>query len=511
VSAVTALLRRPGTAGTAEEAAPVSLEALIRERADAFGDRIYLEESATMRALSFADLAGELPAWRTWLDEQGTAPGRTVALSVASPIDFARAFLLTLAAERWVAPLDHRNPGVAARQADIVGAGLLVSQHDRALRTFDTQALGAPSAPTPGGGDTSGIVLSSSGTTGTPKVIPISTGQALITAGHVAENLRLTTDDRGFNPLPLFHINAEVVGLLSSLVSGSTLVLADRFHRTGFWQTMAQHSITWINAVPAIVTLLTELVPGESVPPFTRLVRSASAPLAPSAMRSFEEVTGLPVVETYGMTEAGSQITANPLDGPRKPGSVGLPVGVELRIADSASAADDGLRVVGEVELRGPSVITPAQDHRNALRFSPDGWLRTGDLGSIDADGYLFLAGRTDDVINRSGEKIFPRHIEETLLTQTEVTGAAVVGRPDPILGEVPVAYLVLEAEVDVPAVLESVTGLLRDAIVPGHRPVELFVVGALPVGPTGKVRPRMLREGNGPVDVLASHRCPWR
>ena len=157
---------------------------------------------------------------------------------------------------------------------------------------------------------------------------------SLHTARCVVAHHDLTADDRCFNSLPLFHINAEVVALLSSLVAGSCLVLDDRFHRTGFWELMGERRVTWINAVPAIISRLAELRPDETVPAGVRFIRSASAPLPVATADRFEERTGIPVVETYGMTEAASQITAHPLSVPRRAGSVGVPVGVELRVVE---------------------------------------------------------------------------------------------------------------------------------------------------------------------------------
>ena len=149
------------------------------------------------------------------------------------------------------------------------------------------------------------------------------------------------------------------------------------------------------------------------------------------------------------MTEAASQITANPVAGPRKPGSVGLPVGVELRLVAGPASADEAAGPVegdgvGHVEIRGPSVITAYGGGHHGDRIDVDGWLRTGDLGHFDEDGYLYLDSRVDDVINRGGEKVFPREIEEMILLDPDVAAVAVVGAPDPELGQVPVAFLVL-------------------------------------------------------------------
>jgi acyl-CoA synthetase (AMP-forming)/AMP-acid ligase II len=354
----------------------------------------------------------------------------------------------------------------------------------------------------------------SSGSTGTPKVIPLHQSQLLHTARAVSGHHRLTPSDTGFNPLPLFHVNAQVVGLMAALVSGARLVVDDRFHRTQFWKLMDQEEITWINAVPAMLAHLSSPEPDEHIPRRIRFVRSASAPLPAATLQRFEEATGLPVVETYGMTEAASQITANPLDGPRKPGSVGQPVGIELRIVDTRTGSlvgpgVDAAATPGHVEIRGPAVDPPAG---TSLAEGPGGnsgriggWLRTGDLGYLDQDGYLYLLGRTDDVINRGGEKVFPREIEEVVLEDERVEAVVVVAAPDEALGQVPVAYLTV-APVTGPdagagpdaglarSVAEVVRDHLRNSLPKSRQPTLLHVVERLPRTATGK----LLRRGVG-------------
>ena len=349
-----------------------------------------------------------------------------------------------------------------------------------------------------------GVILSSSGTTGPPKVVRLHQDKLLHAARCVVDHHLLTEHDRGFNPLPLFHINAEVVGLVSTLLAGSCLVLDDRFHRTGFWKLMGERRVTWINAVPAIISRLAELRPGETVPAGIRFVRSASAPLPVATADRFEAATGLPIVETYGMTEAASQIAAHPLTMPRRAGSVGWPVGLELRVVrdDGRSAGPTACRPgeVGEVEIRGASVIEAYGGGEHADRFREGGWLRTGDLGHRDSDGYLYLVARTDDVINRGGEKVFPREIEEILSADPAVASVAVVAQDDPELGHVPVAFVVLPglAAGDVDGTRRIVARLnetLARSLVPAWRPVAVHVVATLPAGATGKVRRRALRE----------------
>lgn len=409
---------------------------LVRARALSQGDQVYVEHARENRRRSFRELDAAADRWACKFEELSLPAGSTVGLVISDPIDFSVAFLGTMAAGCWAAPLDPGTPAYGAggltAALERVGAELVFADR-RAPDGIDVdwidvdwvdldwvgyredtsraQRRDPRRLSTNGRGASGGAVLASSGTTGAPKVIPLPQEQLLHTAGNVVAHHRLTSSDRGFNSLPLFHINAEVVGLLATLVAGSTLVLDDRFHRTNFWNLMGERQITWINAVPAIISRLADPGEDETVPERIRFIRSASAPLPVATSARFEANTGIPVLETYGMTEAASQITANPLSGPRKPGSVGLPVGVELRIvADGTSVADDRTEDsnIGHVEIRGPSVILTYEGKHHVDRIDAEGWLRTGDLGHFDGDGYLYLDARTDDVINRGGEKVFP-------------------------------------------------------------------------------------------------------
>jgi acyl-CoA synthetase (AMP-forming)/AMP-acid ligase II len=334
--------------------------------------------------------------------------------------------------------------------------------------------------------------------------VPLAERQLLHAAAAIADHHRLGPDDRGYCPLPMFHINALVVGVLSTLVSGGSLVLDRRFSRRAFWSIAQRYDVTWVNLVPAIIAILAESDrPPADVAARVRFARSASAPLAAATLERFETRCGVPVLETYGMTEAASQIAANPLEPERhRAGSVGLPVGVELRIVDETGAAL-APGVVGMVQIRGDSVIssywTPV-DRGDAPATIPatdrGGWLPTGDLGRLDEDGYLYLAGRDDDVINRGGEKIYPREIEEVLLADERVRAAVVVGRPHPVVGEEPVAFVITAPEsADTDGQLvEELSARCRAGLSAFKRPTEITVAETLPSGPTGKVRRGELR-----------------
>jgi acyl-CoA synthetase (AMP-forming)/AMP-acid ligase II len=343
-------------------------------------------------------------------------------------------------------------------------------------------------------------LLPTSGTTGRPKLVPLTESQLLRAAARIASHHALTPLDRGYSPLPLFHVNAQVVGILSAFVAGGSLVVDDRFHASRFWAAAEDFEVSWLNLVPAILGILGEgAPPAEAATWRVRFARSASAPLPLAVQDRFEATSGIGVLETYGMTEAASQITANPLlRSRRRPGSAGRPIGVAVRIV----GADGGELPPGEtgaVEIRGPQVIGAYLGPGRAPipARGPDGWLHTGDLGFCDSDGFLYLAGRSDDVINRGGEKVNPREIEEVLLSDPHVRAAAVVGRPHRLLGEECVAYVATD-----PGYASSspdrLAGELLDrcgqALSPHKQPVSVIVVDALPARPTGKPDRRALR-----------------
>ena len=520
-----------------------TLAELIWLRSFSAAPRDYLEDAGSDRRIPYDGLQATVAQWSALLDDLDVGPGATVAVAVDDPLAFATVFLAVVSSGRWAAPVDPGAPDPALLAACRHLSPATVIADRPAPERWSGDWIAIPSGtfdlvPTPGrrdrpaegdgaerepgelspwaeepswsGGSAGGggVILLSSGTTGTPKTMAIAQAQLLHTARVVATHHELGATDRGFCSLPLFHINAEVVGLLATLVTGCSLVVDRRFHRNGFWALMAARRITWINAVPAIVARLAELVPEERVPPGIRFVRSASAPLPVVTLSRFEQATGVPVLETYGMTEAASQIAANPLHGPRKAGSVGLATGVELVVrGDDGSISATG--EVGVVAIRGPGVVERYLSGEHNDGIDADRWLDTGDLGFLDADGYLTLVGRRDDVINRGGEKVLPREIEEVLLEDPAIDQAVALGEGHPVLGAVPVAYIVVrgargaataaEAELVMARAAERCRGLLARA----KRPVAYHAVGRLPTGPTQKVQRRLIRDGS--LDSIAS------
>lgn len=436
-----------------------------------------------------------------------------VGIRLNDPIAFCREYLAALSAGICIAPLDPRCTsdelsdlseilGITDIVTDEVGEsqsypdlrGIWISSPHGLQQRHSTEML--RSVPT-----FASVLLTTSGTTGRPKVVPLSERQLLRVATEVALHHSLTPDDRGYSPLPLCHVNAQVVGVLSTLVSGATLVVDDRFHRSDFWEVVQRYKPTWLNLVPAILGVLgTETVDcQQSVLDNIRFARSASAPLANATRERFESGTGIGVLETYGMTEAASQIAANPTRATeRRPGSVGIPLGVLLRIVDDeGNVLPNGMS--GHVEISGPNVIDSylTSDNQVVPARNPEGWLHTGDLGRTDDDDYVYLEGRADDVINRGGEKIQPGEIENVLLRDSRVLCAAVIGRPHPILGSEVVACVEARnlAESDPQTLTAELLADCRRRLSRHKWPAEVLLVDHMPTGPTGKLLRRQLRD----------------
>ena len=350
------------------------------------------------------------------------------------------------------------------------------------------------------------VCLMTSGTTGDPKGVILDEYQIAWTADHVRTSHRLSPADRGLTALPFSHVNGPVIGLCASIMAGSTVVIARKFSRSHFWSWIEEYQITWASIVPSIVTILlgTSLpAPQAGLPAFLpgalRFMRTGAAALPATDLRAFEAKFGIPLIETYGLSEAASQVTANPVPpGRHKPGSAGLPVGVSLRICRPRVDGDEELHDVprgetGEICISGPSVISAYYGNADKESFQ-NGWFRTGDLGYQDEEGYLFITGRLRDVIIRGGENIAPREVEEVLETHPAVREAAVIGRPDAVYGEQVVAYIVVNGLWS-PELAQRLREYAARRLSAHKVPVDFIAVDALPKNALGKVAHRLLQK----------------
>ena len=335
-----------------------------------------------------------------------------------------------------------------------------------------------------------GLLMYTSGTTGKPKGVMLTQANLAASAQAISAEHGLGPDDRVLAVLPLYHINAFAVTMLAPLAHGGSLVMPPRFSAAAFWQQAIDHRCTWINVVPTIISYLLE---GASPPAGAlrgiRFCRSASAALPPEHHRAFEQKFGIGIVETMGLTETVAPSFSNPMEPEaRRIGSVGRASGCEARVADgSGETVPDGQ--TGELLLRGPQVMKGYYKNEEATRsaFHPDGWLRTGDLGHRDADGFFFVTGRIKELIIKGGENIAPREIDEAILGHPAVLDAASVGIPDRHYGQEIMACVVLREGQRCSE--DELRDFCLQALGRYKAPRVIRFVPDLPRGPSGKVQ----------------------
>ena len=449
------------------------------------------------------------------LNRLGIGRGDRVAMVLPNGPEMATAFL-AVAATATAAPLNPAYPaaefdfylGDLKPRAVMVDAGQasparevarargiplieLTPQRDAEAGRFvlmgesnSSAARSRPAQP-----DDVALVLHTSGTTSRPKLVPITQAQMCASATNIAATLQLTRRDRALNVLPLFHVYGLVATVLAPLSAGGSLVCTPGFDVAQFFPWLEEFQPTWYAAGPTMHQAI--LARAKSLPDLARrcrlrFIRSASAALPPQVMAELEHLFEAPVIEAYGMTEAASMIASNPLPPRmRKPGSVGLAAGPEIAIVDEAGRLlSAGER--GEVVIRGENVMRGYDGDvaANAEAFT-NGWLRTGDEGYLDADRYLFITGRLKEMINRGGEKISPREIDEVLLDHPAIAQAVTFALPHATLGEDVAAAVVLhETRVASEREIQQFVGARLSHF---KVPRRVVILDEIPTGPTGK------------------------
>ncbi len=377
------------------------------------------------------------------------------------------------------------------------------------LHDFDTLCATQPAdrlcfAPTHDA-DTLAACFHTGGTTGAPKVARHSQRNQVYQAWAFSHLAALDHDDVCLLGLPLFHVHAVIPASLAPLSVGAHVVLlgSDGYRGAGvlagFWRTVERFSATAFNAVPSVYASLLNVDPQRARLTSLRFAISGSAPLAVALFEAFEQRTGLRILEGYGLTEGTCVSSVNPLRGERRVGSIGLRYpyqAMKTALLDDQGRwqRDCAVDEVGAVLISGPNVFAGyTDDTLTAEAFAAPGWLNTGDMGRQDADGYFWLTGRAKDMIKRSGHSIDPKGVEEVLHGHPAVAAAAVVGRPDAVAGELPVAYVALHpgATTTPEALLEHCRQVLAD---PVAQPVALTVLPQLPLTAVGKLDKLQLR-----------------
>ena len=340
--------------------------------------------------------------------------------------------------------------------------------------------------------DLPALIIQTSGTSARPKMVPLSRRNLLAAIDGLIASLALTPDDLCLNMMPQFHIGGMWDTVAGSLLSGGAVACIGVFSATAFQRGIAEFAPTWTQAVPAMTAEILRADDGTALS-CLRLLRSVSAPLPPALREGFEARFGVPIIEIYGMSETAGTITSNPLPPAERPvGSVGLPVHLAVRIVGE-DGAELPVGATGEVEVAGASVITGYLEAPEANRESfRDGHLRTGDLGRFDADGHLYLTGRSKDQINRGGEKIAPSEVDNALIAHPFVADAACFAVPDKSLGEDIAAAVILEP--GAPEGVEAdILATLRTRLTYFKIPKRLLVFDALPRTKGGKLQRRLL------------------
>ena len=353
---------------------------------------------------------------------------------------------------------------------------------------------GAPSV------DDVALILHTSGSTGRPKRVPLSHANLSISARNVARSYALSPNDVSLCVMPLFHVHGLVASTLATLATGGTVVVPQKFSPLSFWRVARDHGATWYSAVPTIHQLLLARAEKGAARPAgadkLRFIRSCSASLPPQVMHDLEAAFGAPVLEAYGMTEAAHQMSSNPLPpAARLPGSVGRGTDVRISIMDAEGRhLASGER--GEVVIQGPNVTLGYENNpdANASSFT-DGWFRTGDQGFLDENGYLTLTGRLKEMINRGGEKISPREIDEVLHTHPAVAEAGCFGTPHATWGEeVAAAVVAREATTE-----QELLAFCKERLADFKRPKQIHIVDAIPRTATGKIQRRVVAQAFAP------------
>jgi acyl-CoA synthetase (AMP-forming)/AMP-acid ligase II len=350
---------------------------------------------------------------------------------------------------------------------------------------------GAAALPGMAAAEDIALVLHTSGTTSRPKIVPLRQANVTASAGNVGRALALTPEDCCLNIMPLFHIHGLIAATLSSLAAGASVCCAPGFNAFKFFGWLDEVRPSWVTAVPTMY---------QAVLPYAernkavlergrlRLLRSSSASLPPPVMTALEAAFGVPVIESYGMTEAAHQMASNPLPpAPRYPGSVGVAAGPEIAIMDEAGALL-APGTPGEVVIRGRNVTAgyEANPEANAKGFS-NGWFRTGDEGWLDESGYLRLTGRLKEIIIRGGEKVSPLEVDAVLLEHPAVAQVVTFAVPHEKLGEEVAAAVVLRADASADeAALRAFAGTKLAAF---KVPRKVVFLDEIPKGTTGKIQ----------------------
>ena len=503
-----------------------SIADLIAAAASRAPEAPALVVTADRLPISYRDLVGLVDDLAAQLTRAGLVPGDRVGLRTGSNAEFVVGLLAASRAELVVVPLDPALPiGEQGVRSDAAGARVILVDGDApdgidgprwwpiavsvdgALRvTLDTAAAAKDHVATPQGlRPDDAMIMFTGGTTGTPKMVPWTRANLACSVRAIIAGYRLGPQDSTVAVMPLYHGHGLVAALLSTLASGGTVLLPARgkFSAHTFWDDIDAVGATWYTAVPTIHQILLERAKTEqpdSEKIALRFIRSCSAPLTTEAAQELQDTFSAPVVVAFGMTESTHQVATTGVDEGENPaettGLVGKSTSPQIRIvgSDGQSVAAEG---VGEVWLHGPTVVRGylGDPAITAANFT-DGWLRTGDLGSLSPAGDLSIRGRIKELLNRGGEKISPERVEGVLASHPGVLEVAVYALPDKMYGET-VAAVVVPREAGSPTG-DELSAFCRDRLAPFEIPTSYREAGELPHTAKGSLDRRAVAEQFG-------------
>ena len=516
-----------------DESANPRIADLIGMAASRRPDGPALVVTADRIPISYRDLMRLVNDLARRLERGGLRSGDRVALRAASNVEFVVGLLAASRAELVVVPLDPALPvseqrarseaagarvllvdGSASEGADDNGEPTLrrwpiavTAREDTAEVTLDSATAPKRVVSTPEGlRDDDAMIMFTGGTTGMPKMVPWTHGNIASSVRAVIAGYRLGPHDATVAVMPLYHGHGLLAALLSTLASAGTVLLParGRFSAHTFWDDIDAVEATWYTAVPTIHQILLERAGTDrsgNKRAALRFIRSCSAPLTPETAQALQEEFSAPVVCAFGMTEATHQVATTGMGKIENPaettGLVGRSSGPEIRISGS-DGQSVAAQTVGEVWLRGPTVVRGylGDPAITAANFT-DGWLRTGDLGSLSAAGDLTIRGRIKELINRGGEKISPERVEGVLAGHPSVLEVAVFGVPDKMYGET-VAAVIVPRESASPTP-EELTNFCRDRLAPFEIPAKFQVASELPHTAKGSLDRRAVAAQFGP------------
>ena len=455
-------------------------------------------------SLTYADLLERVETFAAQLAREGFAPGDVLAVMLPNRVELVIAMFATWRLGGAMTPV---NPALteeeATHQVQDSGAVLVLNVGPdaptggaRAIHVDDMDAERTDRAlpEVESRLDDTALVIYTSGSTGKPKGVVLDHANVAAMTSSMCEHFGLDEHDHCLLILPLFHVNALMVSVLGPLLAGGRVSIVGRFSADAFFEHVERLRPTYFSAVPTIYSLLVSL-PGTVRPDVSslRFVVCGAAPVSRELLEACQDRFGFTMVEGYGLTEGTCASACNPVDGIRKLGTVGpaLP-GQQIRIvAPDGSEAPRGER--GEVLIAGPTVMRGYLNNPDATAASiVDGWLHTGDVGLLDGDGYLQLVDRIKDMVIRGGENLYPKEIEAVISGFEGVLECAVIGEPDTVLGEVPVAYVVPYPDATVHS--GDLLTHCRAQLTRVKVPVAVHVTEALPKNPVGKIDKPALR-----------------